>query len=329
MPHHPIRPIRIHSAARAICTAGVLAATAHACRSAVPNGHPPEAVATSSSARSVAPALLAQQLLDADRASSRSAQGRPFPAAFTPMFADDVRMPLRDSILVGPAALLSSLGATADSGGTVSWTPVRVGISADGRHGFTAGVQFITRRDGSRHTARYLAYWVRDDDQRWRVAAWRRRPLGIIVPDTSRLPAVLPGDMSRIDTDRSPSGNPYATLVAAEQGFSDEASRVGLGRAFAMLGDDQAINMGRPDDVAFVRGPTAIAALVAGGQALEAPSAIVWNADTALVATSGDLGVTFGIIRPKQALPNGPKGAAFFTIWRRASRTAPWRYVAE
>ena len=41
--------------------------------------------------------------------------------------------------------------------------------------------------------------------------------------------------------------------------------RVGVGAAFAALGDADAINMGRPDEAAFIRGPQAIAALVSAG----------------------------------------------------------------
>jgi len=56
-----------------------------------------------------------------------------------------------------------------------------------------------------------------------------------------------------------------------------------------------------------------------------------WGPERALVASSGDLGITFGFITPNaepaagQAKPRFP----FFTVWRRASRDAPWRYVAE
>ena len=46
----------------------------------------------------------------------------------------------------------------------------------------------------------------------------------------------------------------------------------------------------------------------------------------ALVASSGDLGVTVGYIRTKDgSRPPVP----FFTVWRRDSPASPWRYIAE
>jgi hypothetical protein len=56
-----------------------------------------------------------------------------------------------------------------------------------------------------------------------------------------------------------------------------------------------------------------------------------WSSEVAVVASSGDLGISFGYIRPHGAPPAGapPQGQPFFTIWTRASPTAPWRYIAE
>ena len=49
------------------------------------------------------------------------------------------------------------------------------------------------------------------------------------------------------------------------------------------------------------------------------------------IASSGDLGITFGMIRANGPLPDGPSRppVPFFTIWRRADSAKPWRYVAE
>ncbi|MDP2955346.1 MAG: hypothetical protein Q8N53_02905 [Longimicrobiales bacterium] len=68
-----------------------------------------------------------------------------------------------------------------------------------------------------------------------------------------------------------------------------------------------------------------------GQQGPETGSAVSWGADWVLVASSGDLGVTFGWIRLNQPLADGtlPPARPFFTIWRRAGPTEPWRYIAE
>lgn len=53
------------------------------------------------------------------------------------------------------------------------------------------------------------------------------------------------------------------------------------------------------------------------------------SAPRVLVASSGDLGITFGMIRIKKPEPNGPKAVPFFTIWRRDNSSGVWRYIAE
>ncbi len=60
------------------------------------------------------------------------------------------------------------------------------------------------------------------------------------------------------------------------------------------------------------------------------PSPVSWAADEgSIVASSGDLGVTFGYIRQNTPAPGNPRGVPFVTIWRRADASQPWRYVAE
>jgi hypothetical protein len=58
-------------------------------------------------------------------------------------------------------------------------------------------------------------------------------------------------------------------------------------------------------------------------------STLNWAPDRVIVASSGDLGVTIGMIHPNTPRAGQPASFPFFTIWRRASPTAPWRYVAE
>jgi hypothetical protein len=50
-----------------------------------------------------------------------------------------------------------------------------------------------------------------------------------------------------------------------------------------------------------------------------------------IVAASGDLGVTIGMIRPNAPGADGKPQPPipFFTIWRRDGLNGPWRYIAE
>jgi hypothetical protein len=122
----------------------------------------------------------------------------------------------------------------------------------------------------------------------------------------------------------------YRSLVAAEGAFSDRAQKIGLGPAFAENGSADAMNMGGGNSASFVVGAEAIGRSIGAG-APQPTSPVAWSADTAIVASSGDLGVTFGVIRPNAPPPDAsrPPGFSYFTIWRRPRPTDPWRYIAE
>ena len=72
------------------------------------------------------------------------------------------------------------------------------------------------------------------------------------------------------------------------------------------------------------------AADIAAGQPSTVPSEISWAPEGTMVASSGDLGVTFGWIRPNGPPQAGqPAAFPYFTVWRRGSPSEPWRYIAE
>lgn len=292
-------------------------------------------------AATIAAATTAAALMATDRAFASGARARTMREALGAMFDDGVMMPApRGQMLAGRTAVLDALTATADSAARVTWTPIRVGLSADGLHGFTVGFMLTSRPNGGHGQYKYLAYWVRDGEGAntpWRVVAWRRRAIDSTVSiDSTVLPPLLPAQMQKPTRDAAVLAAHRRGLIEAEAGFSNEAQRIGVGAAFAALGTEESLNVGLLTEGRFTRGAAAIARVVSGGQPLDAPSTIVWGADTAFVASSGDLGITFGVIRPKAApaaagasAGAAPPGASFFTIWRRASPTAPWRYVAE
>jgi hypothetical protein len=127
------------------------------------------------------------------------------------------------------------------------------------------------------------------------------------------------------------------SLAQSEKDFSDEAQRIGVGPAFVKYGSADAMNMGGPDLTGFLLGNELIGKTIGGDNPSE-PSPINWSSDRVLVASSGDLGVSIGFIRPNAApaaAAGAPAGAApsrgqpFFTVWRRANKDAAWRYVAE
>src|SRR5262249_49491748 len=118
------------------------------------------------------------------------------------------------------------------------------------------------------------------------------------------------------------------SLDRAERAFSSDAQKIGIARAFAQYGSADAINLGRPDDPGFVTGSETIGQMVAQGVP-DGTSPVSWAPERVIVASSGDLGVTIGWILPNAPSPDRPEKDPYFTVWRRANATAPWKYVAE
>lgn len=274
------------------------------------------------------PASAVEQLLQTDRGFSASGSQRDTIAALSAMFADDVTAGLPDgSFASGKARLIEALKSNPDNAASrIAWTPIRGGISADGLHGFTFGYMTALKPDGTTTPMKYLAYWVKGSEG-WRVVAYRRRPSPAGNPPLALLPPSLPARLVQPSDDASLIERHRRSLADAEQAFSDEAQKVGLAAAFTAFGRADAVNLGSANDVEFVVGSAAIGRSVGAGTPTDS-SPVVWSADhKVMVASSGDLGVTFGFIRSTTAAQQPP--IPFFTVWRRDSPDESWRYIAE
>ncbi len=277
------------------------------------------------------PRAVADELLAADVAASAASAKTTVVPGLTAMFAPDVIMQSPAvGFARGVAAAVEALKANPDNlTGTVDWTPVRAGVSADGLHGFTFGFMTLRRPDGSTVPIKYLAYWLKRDG-RWQVAAYKRR---LRSAGPVNLAVMLPSMPERIvPASADPAGRAsfVQSLTAVEKAFSDEAQQIGLGAAFAKYGAADAMNMGGPDEAGFVIGSDAIGKAIGAGLPANS-SPVSWSAESVIVASSGDFGVTFGFIRQNTSAGTSPAPAPvpFFTIWRRANAAAPWRYIAE
>ena len=280
-------------------------------------------------AQSADPAARAAELLAADRALGAAAPTRSYREAFAALFADDaiVPSPAQGRFAEGREQVLELLlRDTLNARSRVAWQPVRAGVSADGSHGITIGVMSVTRPDGQTLDFKYLAYWQRGAAG-WRAQVWRRVPRasGEFGPmaDAPWLP--------RLQAPRTLDGDALARarreLQGMEQVFSDSAARVGIGPAFEALGADDAWHLGAPTQPGFTRGNRVIAQSVQGN-APPGSSPVTWSAERAILAPSGDLGVTLGYIVPNQPGPDGTRRPfPFFTIWRREA--GGWKYIAE
>ena len=272
----------------------------------------------------------ADELLAVDRAFAAAAATTDLVAGVTAMFAADVVVSAQGSFADGIAAASAVLrGDTLNLTSRAHWEPVRTGISADGSHGFTIGNFDVARADGSVIPGKYLAYWV-NGVEGWRVKVWRRgrRPDG--PADTTRFEPSLPSHIVAPTADTGVIAGHRWALEQAERDFSAEAQVVGIGPAFAKFGRADAMHLGGPDIVGFIVGNDAIAASVQEGTP-EGTSPVTWGPERAIVASSGDLGVTIGWIVAKNSPRGGgaPARFPFFTIWRRDEVGSPWRYIAE
>jgi hypothetical protein len=285
--------------------------------------------ALAQAADSDTPQAAVTRLLESDRAFSSAGAGKPAAESLAAMFADDVTVPAPGNVFVrGKGKAVEALRSNRDNlTSRVEWSPIRGGISADGLHGFTFGYMTMKKEDGSSVGLKYLAYWIKGAEG-WRVTAYRRtpRPEGHVT--TTLMAPALPARMVPPTSDAESIAAIGRSLAAAEKAFSDEAQTIGIGAAFAKHGRADAVNMGGPKAPGFIVGADSIGRAVGEGSPTDR-SEVEWSADRVLVASSGDLGITFGIIRILEPEPGRAAAIPFFTIWRRDSPAAAWRYVAE
>ncbi len=281
-------------------------------------------------ARQATPQSVVEELLATDRAFSGAGATSDVVNGLSAMFAEEVVMPNPAGIAFGKQEAIEALRANpVNANGRIEWTPLRAGISGDGRHGFTAGFVSLHRADGTTMPQKYLAYWGKQATG-WRVLAYKRGQAKAMPPLTP-MANVLPPKLEEPAKDVTVIEQYRKSLADAETAFSNEAQKIGTGAAFTLYGSPDALNLGGLDTPTFLIGNQAIGAAVGGGEP-PTGSRVRWGPDVkTIVAASGDFGVTIGHIFPNEPGADGKPQPArpFFTIWRRASVTDPWRYIAE
>lgn len=278
------------------------------------------------------PADAARELIAADRAFAAEGAKGDLVTSLARTFARDIVLPDRanSGFARGRDAAMALLRRdTLAARSRLTWTPIRAGVSADAMHGFTYGYTTLTRPDGSVVPGKYVAYWEREEGA-WRISVYRRvgRPAGDVSLDVR--PAALPPRLVAPVRDAPSHTRLVEELAEAERAFSREATGgPTIGAAFAKYGDPTAANVG--NGAPFTFGADSIGAAVQA--TTDADSRITWAPDETRVASSGDVGVTIGIIliepRAPAATPAPPLRLPYFTIWRRDGVTRPWRYIAE
>jgi hypothetical protein len=245
------------------------------------------------------------------------------------MFAPEIALTYAGGIAYGRDKAIEALNANPiNAGARVEWTPARVSVSGDGRHGFTAGVMTLYRADRTTTPLKYLGYWEKQKDG-WRLLAYKRGVAKIpaLAPAVSY---VLPKQILPPATDAAAIDRYRESLAEVERSFSRDAQTMGIGPAFKQYGDPEAINLGGPDVSTWLLGNEQVATGV-GSDAPPNTSPVSWGPEKTIVAASGDFGVTIGYIVPNQPGADGklPPRQPFFTIWKRDSPEGRWLYIAE
>ena len=288
------------------------------------------AVAVSSQSAGVSPRSVADELLADDRAFAAASAKTDLISGLSAMFATDVAMPAPAGVAYGAAKAIDALKSNAaNAGAKAVWTPVRVAVSGDGRHGFTAGVMTITRADGSTNLAKYLTYWEKQREG-WRALAYKRVPAKV-QPKELAPTYLLPAQLVASKTDAAALARDRDSLAEAERSFSRDAQTMGIGVAFTQYGSPEAINLFGDDETQpFTFGNAAIGRQVGQGQPPNT-SGVNWGPEKTIIAPSGDFGVTIGYIVRNKPGDDGkiPPGQPFFTIWKRDSPSGKWLYIAE
>jgi ketosteroid isomerase-like protein len=274
----------------------------------------------------------ADELFAADQAFAAASARVDLVMGLSRMFGPDIVMPGPGGKLARgrdeAVALLQSNPANAQS--RAQWTPIRVGVSGDGQHGFTFGYMTITRADSTQALAKYVAYWIKQADG-WRVSAYKRagRPAGAV--SSTPLAPALPQRVSSVVHDSSVLRRFARELDDAERAFSRDAQG-GISDAFRRYASADANHMGGPTDASFRSGPDEIAAGL--GPSQPGGPSLTWEPSEVRVASSGDVGITIGYITIKPAAGSAansqsPPPQPYFTIWHRSGPAAPWRFIIE
>jgi ketosteroid isomerase-like protein len=282
-------------------------------------------------AQPATPSAAVEELLQADREFSRLSSATTVVNGIAPMLADNVIMPQPGGIFIeGKEAVIATLRKNPrNETASLTWNPIRGGISADGHHGFTLGYMTMRVPDSAEVPMKYLAYWIKTA-QGWRVAGYKRAPRPAGDVSMAMMAPAIPDKLVPVSNDPAKLAALRKSVADAERAFSDESQTIGLPAAFRKHGSADAAHLGGPTAVQFVVGATAIGNSMEDGSP-PSPSPVSWDAGKAvLVASSGDLGVTFGIIRTNQPDASGKYGEyAFFTVWRRPTTVDRWLYIAE
>jgi ketosteroid isomerase-like protein len=228
-------------------------------------------------------------------------------------------------ILRGASGARTAIIARYGAPSSLTWNPVHVVASTDGKLGCTMGYsRFTNARDTARtvHRGTYLTCWAKDTRGQWKIAGIQladNPPQTPLFADSATLP-----------------GAPHSATVSigagalksaqdADSAFAELGARAaGPGPAFAKYSADDAFLLGGSE---FPRGPAAIAAAFSG---YSADRVITWQPMRNFGLGSGGLAFTVGHSssgpRPGKTGPAIPN--KYFSVWRQEA-DGRWLYIFD
>ena len=230
-------------------------------------------------------------------------------------------------IVYGRSEALALLGDGIQERATVQWRPLGAGVSRDASGGYTYGIATVAAPNGDGpptiRSDRYIAFWRRGSDGRWRVIAYAdvggpSLSAAATVPSAELPPTIALPRGRRADAVRQ--------VRQADSAFALAADLQGTGVAFAQYVAPQGVVFSGSE---IVIGTDAVRALFDEQQ--RAGGTLNWRPVYADAVTSGDLGFTIGeyVFTGRGATGTVvQRFGKYLTIWKKQP-DGEWRFVVD
>jgi ketosteroid isomerase-like protein len=264
-------------------------------------------------------------LLSADTAFASTTTAQGLVQGFISAFADSaIYEQTGEPIIVGRANIQATLTALYTTPGySLTWKALFADVSSAGDVGYTYGEASQVDPPGDtilgpgKQPLLYIAFWRRTAGV-WKVEAFMTSP-------GSATPTVPTGSYATPTNATAPAyisvgkAGDRASVLAADQAFSDLSVYVGQDSSFTMYADTFGVQTGND----FVYGKTAIRSYYG---ATTTQQVLSWTPTLADVASSNDLAYTAG---PYVFIGGGTSFyGQYLSIWKREP-SGDWRYLQD
>jgi len=262
-------------------------------------------------------------LVAADRAYAEAAKSVSLiEALVAPLATQGVFLAPTPDFLRGPAQVRAFLESSPNNAlSKFTRMPIRADVSSDGREGYTVGYTETTLPSGAVAPGRYLAYWVKQSDDTWKMEAFKR--IGRAAGAVSLTPPSgfeTPDDRHRRYFPNTDAAAEAEAAANTDLAFSDLAQVVGNAEAFSRYAAPTPMQSGNSASAGWEFGRDAIAAAHAG----EALGIFSWAPVISHAAASGDLAFTVGWVFNAA----GQRLGKYFSVWQK-QHTGEWLYIVD